>query len=80
MTYDAGRSAREQTPRNKPAATHKFALGASVFHRVGGRSERAAFKITRLLPDGGEGLQYRIKGERDGHERVVTEGALEREA
>lgn len=80
MTSDSSRRVREQAPRNRSAETHKFALGASVFHRVGGRSEPIAFKITRLLPDGGDGLQYRIQGESDGRERVVTEGALERGA
>jgi hypothetical protein len=41
------------------------------------RSEKASFRVTRLLPDGGAGLQYRIKGERDGIERVVTESFIE---
>jgi hypothetical protein len=78
MTDIAERRARETRPRNSSVVTHKFPVGASVFHRVGGRSEKVAFKIIRLLPDGGEGLQYRIKGERDGQERVVTEANIER--
>jgi hypothetical protein len=41
------------------------------------RSEKTSFLVTRLLPDGGAGLQYRIKGERDGIERVVTESSIE---
>jgi hypothetical protein len=57
---------------------HKYALGAFVLHRTGARSEKASFRVTRQLPDGGVGLQYRIKGERDGIERVVSESELER--
>lgn len=60
------------------AATHKFHVGAHVLHRIGVLSERASFRVTRQMPDGGFGLQYRIKGERDGLERVVTESSLER--
>jgi hypothetical protein len=41
------------------------------------RSEKTSFRVTRHLPDGGAGLQYRIKGERDGIERVVTESSIE---
>lgn len=41
------------------------------------RSEKASFRVTGLLPDGGSGFQYRVKGERDGVERVVTESSLE---
>jgi hypothetical protein len=69
---------RKQTPRNRSSAAHKFALGAYVLHKIGARSEKAGFRVTRLLPDGGGGLQYRIKGERDGLERVVAESDLER--
>lgn len=43
---------------------------------VGVLSERAPSEILRLLPDGGTGLQYRIRGERDGVERVVTESSI----
>jgi hypothetical protein len=56
---------------------HKFAVGASVMHRVGGRADSTLFKITRQLPKGTTGFQYRIKGEKDSHERVVNESALE---
>jgi hypothetical protein len=57
--------------------THRFPVGAYVLHRVNLRSEKESFRVTRLLPDGGAGFQYRIKGERDGFERVVTESSLE---
>lgn len=67
------RNARARSPE-----AHKFAVGARVSHRVGVRSEKDIFCVTRLLPNGGAGLQYRIKADRDGQERVVVESALER--
>jgi hypothetical protein len=53
---------------------HKFALGAHVV--LDGKSDSAVFKVTRLLPDEGSGLQYRIKNEQEGHERVSVERLL----
>jgi hypothetical protein len=70
--------ATRQAPRNRVVAAHKFAVGASVMHGVGGRTEKSPFKITRQMPDGGDGFQYRIKSDRDGQERIVTEATLER--
>jgi hypothetical protein len=58
-------------------AAHKFAVGMSVIHRIGHRSEKAFFRIVRQLPDGGHGLQYRLKSAADGHERVALEATLE---
>jgi hypothetical protein len=58
-------------------AGHKFAVGASVVHGIGHRSEKALFRIVRQLPDGGHGLQYRLKCAADGHERVALETMLE---
>jgi hypothetical protein len=63
--------------RATAAPAHKFGVGAHVLHSAGARTERTSFRVTRQLPDGGAGLQYRIKGERDGLERVVTESSLE---
>lgn len=68
---------RYRTARARTVATHKFAVGARVVQNRA-RSERLSFRVTRLLPDGGEGLQYRIKSDRDGQERVATESSLER--
>jgi hypothetical protein len=68
---DAEKGARNSNP------THRFAVGATVLHRVGGRTDPTPFKITRQLPETGGSLQYRIKGEKDAHERVVPETALE---
>ncbi|MBB4198048.1 hypothetical protein GGD83_001841 [Rhodoblastus sphagnicola] len=61
---------------NVSAAAHKFALGTLV--TLVGKSDQTLFKVTRLLPDGGAGLQYRIKSEQEGYERVVIEVLLER--
>jgi len=69
---------RFRAGRNFAAATHKFAIGAPVIHRLGHQSEKALFRVVRHLPDGGQGLQYRLKSEADGHERVTFEATLER--
>lgn len=61
-------------------AGHKFAVGASVIHRIGHQSEKAIFRIVRQIPDGGHGLQYRLKCAADGHERVALETMLEARA
>jgi len=57
-----------------PAEKHKFVLGAHVI--LVGKSDETLFKVTRLLPDGGSGLQYRIKNEQEGYERVTIERLL----
>jgi hypothetical protein len=56
------------------AARHKYSVGNVV--SLIGRAEQATFKVTRQLPDGGSGLQYRIKSEREDYERVATEALL----
>ncbi|WP_363348475.1 hypothetical protein [Methylocystis echinoides] len=73
-------NARERYRRARPTAvpTHKFEVGVIVAYRPSPSGERGHFRVTRHLPDGGQGLQYRIRSERDGQERVVLEGALER--
>lgn len=68
---------RRSAPRNRQQATHKFRVGAHVLCEIGVMAEKAPFQITRLMPDGGSGFQYRIKSDRDGVERVVTESTLE---
>lgn len=72
--------ARERFRRAKIMTTpsHKFDVGVHVSFKSGPNAERSSFRVTRHLPDGGQGLQYRIRSERDGHERVVAENALER--
>jgi hypothetical protein len=76
MTDTSNRS-RHQALRNKETATHKFPVGAYVLHKVDALSRKETFRVTRLLPDGGAGFQYSIKGEQDGFERVVIESSLE---
>ncbi len=56
--------------------THKFPIGARVAHSSGLPSKIGIFEVTRHLPDSGQGLQYRIRGEEDGRERVAAESAL----
>lgn len=58
--------------------THKFDLGVHVACKAGPFTASGQFRVMRHLPDGGHGLQYRIRSDRDGHERVVAENALER--
>jgi hypothetical protein len=78
MTTTYSREAwRRSASRNLRQATHKFALGEHVLCAIGVPARKTAFEVTRLMPDGGSGLQYRIKGEQDGVERVVTESSLE---
>ena len=78
MTDYTNSRARHRAVRAPAAATHKFAVGALVAHKVGAASERLIFRVTRQMPDGGQGLQYRIKSDRDGQERVAVESSLER--
>jgi hypothetical protein len=59
-------------------ATHRFAVGQQVrFSPDRGQEQEhtrgALFKIVRLLPEAGNALQYRVKNEIDGQERVVRE-------
>jgi len=58
------------------APSHKFDVGFRVLYPVGPGA--SPYKVTRQLPDGGQGLQYRIRCDRDGQERVVLEAALRR--
>ncbi len=71
---------RERYRRARPVEvpTHKFDVGVIVAYRPSPTGEPGHFRVTRHLPDGGQGLQYRIRSERDGQERVVVESALER--
>lgn len=72
-------NARERYRLARPVKTptHKFSVGDRVAHRISPSGERGNYRVTRRLPDGGQGLQYRIQSERDGQERVVVEAALE---
>ena len=59
----------------------KFAVGQTVRfspNRDQGVAVRGSFKIVRLLPETASILQYRVKSQLDGHERVVREDQLAR--
>lgn len=67
---------RYRNARTVAAPTHKFDVGVCVSYRsMGGVG---TYSVTRQLPDGGQGLQYRVRSDRDGQERVAVESALER--
>ena len=62
-------------------SAHKYAIGQMVRFspdRNQGATVRGSFKITRLLPEAASVLQYRVKSQVDGHERVVREDQLAR--
>jgi len=62
-------------------AGHKFAVGQLVrllADRYQISAARGSFKIVRLLPEAASVLQYRVKSQTDGHERVVREDQLAR--
>lgn len=63
-------------------STHKFTVGQTVRfspdRNQDGTGGRGSFKITRLLPEAASVLQYRVKSQLDGHERVVREDQLAR--
>ncbi len=58
---------------------YKFSVGQSVRFlpdRLRGGVSGGRFKIVRLLPEASNVLQYRVKSQTDGHERVVREDQL----
>jgi hypothetical protein len=60
---------------------HKFAVGQTVRFSPDRYQEvavRGQYKIVRLLPEAASVLQYRVKSQHDGHERVVREDQLAR--
>jgi hypothetical protein len=62
-------------------AAHKFGVGQTVRFSPDRRDLRSGqgwFKIVRLLPEAANVLQYRVKSQVDGHERVVREDQLAR--
>ena len=61
--------------------THKFAVGQALYFSPGSGGEnksKGRYKVVRQLPETGNMLQYRIKSEMDGQERVVREDQIER--
>jgi len=63
-------------------SAHKFTIGQTVLfapdrHQLG--SARGRFKVVRLLPEEAANIvQYRVKSQADGHERIVREDQLAR--
>jgi len=62
-------------------AIHKFTVGQAVHFSPDPQQEAIRghrYKIIRLLPEAGNALQYRVKSQTDGQERVVREDQLVR--
>jgi hypothetical protein len=62
-------------------ASHRYTVGQAVYFspdRGQEQVKRGLFKVIRLLPEAGNALQYRVKSETDGHERVAREDQLTR--
>lgn len=72
-----GVRARHQAHRIISGPSHKFPIGVRVIQRFGAPTGMGSFHVTRHLPDDGAGLQYRMKRESDGQERVAIESSLE---
>lgn len=74
---DTGRRYRRPPQRLTAVPSHKFPIGVRVVQKFGAATGTDSFCVTRHLPDAGAGLQYRLKRDRDGQERVAVESALE---
>ncbi len=62
-------------------ATHKFAIGQTLYFSPGPGEDsksKGRYKVVRQLPETGNVLQYRIKSEMGGQERIVREDQIER--
>lgn len=70
--------ARYRSARTTTVASHKYDVGSLVAHKPGAAAERGTFRVTRHLPDGGQGLQdphplrTRRTGARGGRNRPRT--------
>jgi hypothetical protein len=66
--------------RKRPPVLHKFSVGQVLQFQPGaGESKLAAgsYEVVRLLPDSGQGFQYRVRSSASGQERVVRESQIE---
>lgn len=72
---------RSAHPIHSEPTTHLFAVGQTVRLRGGYTVFTSRFgdiyRVTGRLPPSGNSLQYRIRNEREQHERVATEDSLE---
>jgi hypothetical protein len=60
-------------------ASHSFSVGQNVElvpSRLNGNAPRGAYTVQRLLPNDAADREYRVRNQRDGHERVVRESEL----
>jgi hypothetical protein len=67
--------------REQNMTAHKYSVGQSVRFSPDRNQEvaaRGSFTVVRLLPEEASILQYRVKSQFDGHERVVREDQLAR--
>jgi hypothetical protein len=58
---------------------HGFSVGQSVELYPGkydGNIPQGSYTVLRLLPNDGTDREYRVRHQRDGHERVVRESQL----
>ncbi|TLG73704.1 hypothetical protein [Methylocystis sp. B8] len=74
---EGGVPARRHAHRIIPSPSHKFPIGVRVIQKFGAPKGTDSFHVTHHLPDSGAGLQYRMKRDRDGQERVSIESSLE---
>jgi hypothetical protein len=68
-------------PESEKMSAHKFAVGQAVRFLPDRNQEGATkgnFVVVRRLPEAASVLQYRVKSQLDGHERVVREDQLTR--
>ncbi len=72
---------RRAAPARPAAEVHLYAIGQSVrfANAFRGAADAGAkiYEITGTLPARNDGLQYRIRGRDEVHERVTTQAALE---
>jgi hypothetical protein len=81
MGFDAALRRVSCPTEDRMTTTHKFAVGQAVRYSPNRALERTtggSFKIVRLLPEADSMLQYQVKSQTDGHERVVREDQLAR--
>jgi len=76
MTDYINARGRHRSAKVATVPTHKFEVGGYVSYNGGPGS--GMYRVTRQLPEGGRGLQYRIRSDRDGQERVALESDLAR--
>ena len=73
--------ASSPVPGERRMSAHKFAVGQTVRFSPDRNQQgaaRGAFTVVRLMPEAASILQYRVKSQLDGHERVVREDQLTR--